>query len=236
MNLKNHSRQYMFIFHPFIDPDHRNLDHICRSTLNRSVYSDILCIFFNPPHVLYFVHDKRCVVMTESNIIEYNGKAPKISELAYIDPRATVIGNVEIGDYSSLWAGVIIRGDDTKITIGNCTNIQEGTIIHSPYNFKVKIGDNVTIAHGCIIHACELESFSCVSVGGTVFDGASIGTGSIVDSRAFVPEGVRIPPRTLVHGNPGRPVRLITDNELAQVKLWAEWYVSKVKMRLKSNA
>ncbi len=170
--------------------------------------------------------------MAEPNILEYNGKKPKISPLAYIDPRATVIGHVEIGDYSSLWPGAIIRGDDTKITVGNYTNIQEGTVIHSPYNFRVKIGDNVTIAHGCIIHGCELESYSCVSIGGTVFDGASIGTGSIVDSVAFVTEGVRIPPRTLVHGNPGRPIRVITDNEFSQVKLWAEWYVQKVKLRL----
>jgi carbonic anhydrase/acetyltransferase-like protein (isoleucine patch superfamily) len=127
---------------------------------------------------------------------------------------------------------VVIRGDDTRITIGNRTNIQENTIIHSPYNFKVKVGDDVTIAHGCIIHGCELEGVTCVSVGGTVFDGASIGTGSIVDSQAFVTEGTRIPPRILVHGNPGRPVRIITDNEYAQVKLWAEWYVQKVKMQL----
>jgi carbonic anhydrase/acetyltransferase-like protein (isoleucine patch superfamily) len=172
------------------------------------------------------------IVPLVPNILDYNGKKPKVSKLAYIDPRATIIGNVEIGDWSSLWPGAIIRGDDTKIVIGSRTNIQEGTIIHSPYNFKVNIGDDVTIAHGCIIHGCELENTSCVSVGGTVFDGASIGTGSIVDSRAFVTEGVRIPPRTLVHGNPGRPVRVITDNELAQIKLWAEWYVQKVKMRL----
>jgi carbonic anhydrase/acetyltransferase-like protein (isoleucine patch superfamily) len=169
---------------------------------------------------------------TPSNILDYNGKWPKVSKLAYIDPRATVIGNVEIGDYSSLWPGAIIRGDDTKIVVGSRTNIQEGVIIHSPYNFKVRIGNDVTIAHGCIIHGCELEDFTCVSVGGIVFDGASIGTGSIVDTRAFVTEGVRIPPRTLVHGIPGRPFRRITDAELAQVKLWAEWYVQKVKIRL----
>src|SRR5271157_6131006 len=166
------------------------------------------------------------------NLVEYNGKFPKISPLAYIDPRALIIGNVEIGDYSSVWAGVIIRGDDTKITIGQRTNLQESTVVHSPYDFKVHIGNDVTIAHACVIHACELEDVTCVSVGGTVFDGCSIGTGSIIDTRAFVTEGTRIPPRTLVHGNHGRPVRVITDKELRQVQMWADWYVSKTKMLL----
>ena len=163
------------------------------------------------------------------NLVECNGKTPKISKLAYIHPDATIIGNVEIGDYSSIWGGVIIRGDDSKITIGNRTNIQENTTIHTPYNFKVKIGDNVTVAHGSVVHGCELEDLTCISVGGVVFDGASIGTGSVVDTRAFVTENVRIPPRTLVHGNPGRPVRVITDRELKQIKLWAEWYVQKIQ-------
>lgn len=166
------------------------------------------------------------------NLIEFNGKFPKVSPLAYIDPRATIIGNVEIGDYSSLWPGVIIRGDDSKITIGQRTNIQENTVIHTPFDFKVRIGNNVTIAHSCVIHACELEDVTCVSVGGTVFDGCSIGTGSIIDTRAFVTEGTRIPPKTLVHGNPGRPVRVITNKELRQIQAWAEWYVSKVKILL----
>jgi carbonic anhydrase/acetyltransferase-like protein (isoleucine patch superfamily) len=166
------------------------------------------------------------------NLIEYDGKFPKISETAYIDPRATIIGNVEIGEYSSIWAGVVIRGDDTKITIGNRTNLQENVVVHGPYNFKIVIGDNVTIAHSAIIHACQLEEFTCVSVAGVVFDGASIGTGSIVDSRAFVTEGTRIPPRTLVHGNPGRPVRVLTDREENEIKTWAEWYVQKTKKLL----
>jgi len=169
------------------------------------------------------------------NLIEFNGKAPKVSPLAYIDPRATIIGNVEIGDYSSIWPGVIIRGDDSKITIGQQTNLQENTVVHTPYNFKVHIGNNVTIAHSCVIHACELEDFTCASVGATVFDGCSIGTGSIVDTRAFVTEGTRVPPRTLIHGNPGRPVRVITDNEFRQIQAWADWYVSKAKMLLNIN-
>ncbi len=168
-------------------------------------------------------------VTDAKNLLEYGGKKPKVSELAYVDPRAVLIGNVEVGEYSSIWGNVIIRGDDTKIKIGSRTNIQEGTIIHSPYNFKVIVGDDVTIAHGCIIHGCTLEDLTCVSIGGVVFDGASIGTCSIVDSRAFVTEGTRIPPRTLVHGHPGRPVRVLKESELQQIKLWAEWYVQKVK-------
>jgi carbonic anhydrase/acetyltransferase-like protein (isoleucine patch superfamily) len=163
------------------------------------------------------------------NIIESGGKYPRISEAAYIDPRATIIGNVEIVEYSSIWAGVVIRGDDTKITIGSRTNLQENVIVHGPYNFKIVIGDNVTVAHSAIIHACELENFTCVSVAGVVFDGASIGTGSIVDTRAFVTEGTRIPPRTLVHGNPGRPIRVLSDKEENEIKAWAEWYVQKTK-------
>ncbi|MBD3188135.1 gamma carbonic anhydrase family protein [Candidatus Bathyarchaeota archaeon] len=162
-------------------------------------------------------------------IIESNGKRPKISPTAYVAPTATVIGNVTIGDYSSIWGNTVIRGDDSRITIGMRTNIQEGTIVHTPYNFKVTIGNDVTIAHGCIIHGCELENLTCVSIGGAVFDGASIGTGAIVDSKAFVTEGTRIPPRTLVHGNPGRPVRVLTDLEQRHIQLWADWYVEKVK-------
>ncbi|MHA1680016.1 MAG: gamma carbonic anhydrase family protein [Promethearchaeota archaeon] len=172
------------------------------------------------------------VIETPPNVIKSNGKVPKISKLAFISPTATIIGNVEIGDYSSIWGNVIIRGDDSKIKIGKNSNIQEGTIIHTPYNFKVDIGDHVTVAHGCIIHGCELEDLTCVSIGGVVFDGASIGTGSIVDSRAFVTEGMRIPPRTLVHGNPGRPIRVLTDIEQKKIKLWADWYVEKVKIIL----
>jgi carbonic anhydrase/acetyltransferase-like protein (isoleucine patch superfamily) len=151
---------------------------------------------------------------------------PLVHPTAYIDESAQVIGDVEIGEESSVWMAVVIRGDVHRIRVGRRTNLQDGTIVHVMRDtHPTTIGDDVTVGHGAIIHGCTIEDGCLVGMGAIVLNGALVGAGSLVAAGTLVTEGMQIPPRSLVMGSPGKVKRPLTDGEVADVLSYAARYV-----------
>jgi carbonic anhydrase/acetyltransferase-like protein (isoleucine patch superfamily) len=156
----------------------------------------------------------------------YRGTLPRVHHTAYIDDSAQVIGNVEIGEESSVWMAVVIRGDVHRIRIGRRTNVQDGAVVHVMKDaHPTLVGDNVTIGHGAIVHGCTVEDQCLIGMGAILLNGAHVGTQSIVAAGTLVTEGAQIPPRSLVMGSPGKVKRLLTHAEIAEIQLYADRYV-----------
>ena len=154
--------------------------------------------------------------MTHGPLRPYRDKSPQIAIDVYIADNAVVVGDVEIGSGSSVWFGVIIRADSSKITIGERSNLQDGTIVHSDEDAPTTIGNDVTIGHGAIIHGCVVEDGAQISMGASVLSHAVIGAGAIVGAGALVPEGMQVEPNTIVMGVPAKPRRAVTDEDRAR--------------------
>jgi gamma-carbonic anhydrase len=145
----------------------------------------------------------------------FGGKTPKLGEGVFIADGAVVIGDVEIGDRSSIWFNTVVRGDVEKIRIGARTNLQDLTVVHvSSSGWGTYIGDDTTVGHRVVLHGCKVGSRCLVGIGAVVLDGAEIGDEAMVGANALVTSGVKIPPRMLVLGTPAKAVRPLTDAEL----------------------
>jgi carbonic anhydrase/acetyltransferase-like protein (isoleucine patch superfamily) len=161
-------------------------------------------------------------------IRSYRGVSPAIASTAYVDASAQVIGDVHVGEESSIWMNAVVRGDVNVIRIGDRTNIQDGTIVHvmrDPSHPTV-LGDDITIGHGAVIHGCAIEHACLIGMGAILLNGVRVGQGSIVAAGTLLPEGAVVPPRSLVVGSPGRVRRAITDDEYAFVLQSARNYVT----------
>ena len=144
---------------------------------------------------------------------------------AFVDASAQVIGDVEIGEDSSVWMCVVIRGDVHSIKIGTRTNIQDGSIVHAMTGtHPTSIGDNVTVGHAAVIHGCTIENQCLIGMGAIVLNGAHVGAGSIVAAGTLLVEGQKVPPRSLVMGSPGKVKRLLTHAEIADIQTYADRY------------
>ena len=156
----------------------------------------------------------------------YRGISPRVHPSAFIDDSAQVIGDVEIGEESSVWMCTVIRGDVHSIRIGRRTSVQDGTVVHAMTGtHPTEIGDNVTIGHGAIIHGCTIDHQCLIGMGAILLNGAHVGSGSIVAAGTLVVEDMKIPPRSLVMGSPGKVKRLLTQAEVADIQLYADRYV-----------
>ena len=145
-----------------------------------------------------------------------DGVAPRIAATAFIAPTATVIGDVEIGEHSSVWFGCVLRGDDQPIRVGARSNIQDGTIVHiTAAGLATRIGDNVTIGHAALIHACTIEDWAFVGMGATVLDGAVIERGGMLAAGALLSPGKRIGAGEMWKGAPARLARVMDAQERA---------------------
>lgn len=151
---------------------------------------------------------------------------PRVHPTAYIDSSAQVIGDVEVGEESSVWMGVVIRGDVHSIRVGRRTNVQDVTVVHAMKGtHPTAVGDEVTIGHAAVIHGCTIESQCLIGMGAILLNGVTIGSGTIVAAGALLPEGMQVPPRSLVMGSPGRIKRALSDAEVAGIREYAERYV-----------
>jgi deoxyuridine 5'-triphosphate nucleotidohydrolase len=139
--------------------------------------------------------------------LPYRGITPTIAPDAFIADTAIVIGDVSIGHQSSLWFGVVARGDAAPIVIGSRTNLQDGAIVHADERYPTTIGDDCTLGHAAVVHGAVLEDRCLVGIGALVLNGARIGAGSVIGAGAVVAERQVIPPRSLVLGVPGKVVR-----------------------------
>ena len=156
----------------------------------------------------------------------YRGQVPRVHPSAFIDDSAQVIGDVEIGEESSVWMCVVIRGDVNRIRIGRRSNVQDGTIVHVMKDtHPTVIGDNVTIGHGAVVHGCTIEDQCLVGMGAILLNGVTVGSGSIVAAGTLLPEGMQVPPRSLVMGSPGKVRRTLSDADLDEIQMYADRYV-----------
>jgi carbonic anhydrase/acetyltransferase-like protein (isoleucine patch superfamily) len=156
----------------------------------------------------------------------FRGQMPRVHPTAYVDESAQVIGNVEIGDESSVWMNAVIRGDVNAIRIGRRTNLQDGTVVHVMHDtHPTEIADDVTVGHGAIIHGCTIGPRVLVGMGAILLNGATVGEDSILAAGSLVTEGAVLPPRSLVMGSPARVKRSLTDDEVRWVRQSAENYV-----------
>ena len=156
----------------------------------------------------------------------YRGTSPRVHPTAFVDASAQVIGDVEIGEESSVWMCAVIRGDVHWIKVGKRTSIQDGTIVHAMTGtHPTSIGDNVTIGHAAVVHGCTVENQCLIGMGAILLNGSHVGAGSIVAAGALLVEGQKVPPRSLVMGSPGKVKRLLTQAEVADVQKYADRYV-----------
>jgi carbonic anhydrase/acetyltransferase-like protein (isoleucine patch superfamily) len=152
---------------------------------------------------------------------------PRVAPTAFVDDSAQVIGDVEICEDSSIWMNVVIRGDVNYVRVGARTNIQDGSVVHVMREmYPTLIGDEVTVGHGTILHGCVVEDRCLIGMGAIVLNGAVVGTGSIIAAGTLVVERMKIPPGSLVMGNPGRVCRPTTDAEAVSIRRYADNYVS----------
>lgn len=156
----------------------------------------------------------------------YRGVLPTIALSAFVDESAQVIGDVVIGEESSVWMSTVIRGDVNYIRIGDRSNVQDGTIVHVQHDtHPTIIGNDVTIGHGAIIHGCTIADRVLVGMGATILNGASIGEDCIIAAGTLITENTVIPTRSMVMGAPGKVRRALTDRDLAMIKEFAGNYV-----------
>jgi carbonic anhydrase/acetyltransferase-like protein (isoleucine patch superfamily) len=163
-------------------------------------------------------------------IKSFNGKLPKIHESVYISENVSIIGDVEIGENSSVWFGAVIRGDVCNVKIGNNSNIQDNAVIHVNYNMPSIIGDFVTVGHGAIIHGATIGDFVIVGMGAIVLDGANVGKNVIIAAGSLVPPRMEIPDGVMVMGVPAKIVRTLRDEEIEHIKKNALDYVELGKI------
>jgi len=195
--------------------------------------SKAFAFFFHRPCVSFAVHlarreNPRQFAKSGSLALlrSYRGRKPQIAATAYIDSAAVVIGDVTIGDHSSVWPGVVIRGDVHYIRIGSRSNVQDGSILHVMRDeYPLILGDNVTVGHGVLLHGCTIESRCLIGMGTIILNGAKIGAGSIIAAGTLVPERTEVPPGSLFMGHPGKFRRALTAEDQDSIDRYAQRYV-----------
>ena len=162
-------------------------------------------------------------------IYDFEGHTPKLDPNSWVASNSVIIGKVELKKDSNIWFNVTLRGDVEPITIGEGSNVQDGSVVHSDPGCPVIIGKNVTIGHLVMLHGCVIEDDCLIGIGSTILNKAKIGKNSIIGANALVTENKVIPERSLVLGSPGKIVRQVTDEEIKSIKVNAEHYVANYK-------
>ncbi len=143
----------------------------------------------------------------------------------YIADNATIIGSVRLKDKASVWFSAVLRGDNDWLVVGERSNIQDGSVIHTDPGIEVVIGDGTTIGHKVMLHGCTIGDNSLIGIGSTILNGASIGNNSIVGAHALVTEGKSFADGSLIIGSPARVARELSDEEVGYIRYSAQVYV-----------
>lgn len=166
-------------------------------------------------------------------IRSFKGMSPSVHPTAYVDDTALVVGNVTIGDDTSLWPMVVARGDVHTITIGRRTNIQDGSVLHvtqdnefSPGGYPLRIGDDVTVGHNVTLHACTVEDLCLIGMGSTILDGAVIRSRVMIGAGSLVTPGKELEGGFLYLGSPAKKARPLNDRELEYLTFSSRHYVA----------
>jgi carbonic anhydrase/acetyltransferase-like protein (isoleucine patch superfamily) len=166
---------------------------------------------------------------TTDRLEKYLGEEPMYGPDVFVAPTAVVVGDVQLDEGASLWYGGVLRGDINSIKIGKFSNLQDGVIGHLADDHPLVVGQYVTVGHGAVIHACEVEDECLIGMNSTILDGAKIGRQSIVAANSLVPAGMQVPGGSLVAGVPAKVKRKLTQEEREKLKGWAEKYLLVAK-------
>lgn len=166
-------------------------------------------------------------------IRSYQGRLPEISASCYVDQSAQLIGDVTLGDHSSVWMNAVLRGDVNSIRVGANSNVQDCAVLHGQrYLYAVNVGDWVTIGHNATVHGCVVEDAVLVGMGVTILNDCRIGEGSIIAAGAVLPEHTVVPPRTLWAGVPGKLRRELGDEDRKLILQYAQNYLDYTEIYL----
>lgn len=160
-------------------------------------------------------------------IYPYKGKFPKIADTAFIADYVTITGDVEIGEYSSIFFNTVIRGDVSPTIIGNRVNVQDNCTLHQSPLYPLILEDDVTIGHQVLLHSCKIKKGALIGMGSVVLDGAEIGEGAFIGAGSLVSQGKKIPPNCLAFGRPAKVVRELNENDLEDMARVRREYVEK---------
>jgi carbonic anhydrase/acetyltransferase-like protein (isoleucine patch superfamily) len=172
-------------------------------------------------------------VSLEKQLDTFLRKKPTIGQNVYIASSGVVVGDVTLGDHSSVWYNAVLRGDINRIVVGHHSNIQDNAVVHLADDYACIVGNYVTVGHSAIIHACTIGDECLIGMGAIVLDGAEVGEQCLIGAKALVTQGMKIPPGSLVLGSPGKIVKQLTDDERKQLKYWATKYVDNAAYCLK---
>jgi len=158
----------------------------------------------------------------------YRGVTPAVAPTAFVDGSAQLIGDVTIGDESSVWMNAVVRGDVNRIRVGRRTNLQDAVVVHvmRDPSHPTLVGSEVTVGHGAILHGCTIADRCLIGMGAILLNGVQVGEGAVVAAGTLLPEGTVVPPRSLVVGHPGRVRRPVTDEEYEGIRTSADSYVT----------
>jgi carbonic anhydrase/acetyltransferase-like protein (isoleucine patch superfamily) len=162
-------------------------------------------------------------------LYSYAGVLPQIAPGAFVHPDAVLIGDVRLGEEASAWPGAVLRGDHGYIVVGDRTSIQDGTVVHTTHDWPTVIGADCVVGHNAHLEGCVVEDRCLIASMSAVLNRSRIGTGSIVGASALVPEGVEVPPRSMVLGVPGRVRPLEGDGHLARIDRAVAIYVENAR-------
>ena len=162
-------------------------------------------------------------------IYDFEGHTPKIDPNSWAAPNAVLIGKVELKKDSNVWFNATLRGDIEPIVIGEGTNIQDGSVLHTDPGCHITIGKNVTVGHLVMLHGCVIEDDCLIGIGSTILNKAKIGKNSIIGANSLITENKVIPERSLVIGSPGKVIRQVTDEEIKGIKENAFHYIENYK-------
>ncbi len=158
-------------------------------------------------------------------VYEFNSHRVRAEIGVWIAPSATVIGQVHLRQYSNIWWGAVLRGDYDSICVGEATNVQDNCVIHTDAGYPVTIGDRVTVGHNAVVHGCTLGDNSLIGINSTILNGVELGKNCLIGSNALLTEGMKVPDGMLVLGTPGRIVRELLDDEIAELRGFSDRYV-----------
>ena len=158
------------------------------------------------------------------DFLEYLGKRPRVSTGVYVAPGARLIGDVEVGEFSSVWFSSVLRGDINRVVIGHHTNIQDLSLCHVADAHACVIGNYVTVGHRVILHGCTVRDEVLIGMGAVLMNGVVVGEQSIIGAAALLTEDLEVPPGSLVYGAPAKVISRLGEKERSEIRLWAEKY------------